>query len=199
MLEWLKKHWKLVAAIGLAVLVGAGLTALYFFAPPVAAVITGLLVANAPAIATAIAAMSPVAGAFVVGALGAAATLAFAAIWNLGVKLTNALDGWINSKGKEKKRSFSPLVNDEEPDSELSSTQTPSRKNPLSDLGGPTTANKSLITFDDEKEENVTKERKKEEEKVEKVTKDVKPTTDQPPLVSEDDGHNPNSLSFTSS
>ncbi|KTC98608.1 hypothetical protein [Legionella erythra] len=192
MLEWLKKHWKLVAAIGLALLIGAGLTALYFFAPPVAAVITGFLVANAPAIATAIAAMSPVAGAFVVGALGAAATLAFAAIWNLGVKITNALDGWINSKGKEKKEAFSPLVNDEETDSNLSSTPTQPERNPLSSLGGPKTDNPLLINLD-----AVPGKKEDKKEEVE-PKKEVKLMTGQPP-VSEDDGHNPTGLSFTSS
>ncbi|RJT47414.1 hypothetical protein [Legionella taurinensis] len=141
MLKWLKNNWKLVTAVLLALLAGAVLTALFFFVPPVAVTITGFLAVNAPAIGAAITAMSPVAGAFVVGALGTAATLAFAAVWNLGVKLTNLLDGWINPPGKEKKPAFSPLVDDEESDNEShNSPKAPQRgllsPNPMAMLGG---------------------------------------------------------------
>lgn len=104
MLKWLKSHWKLLTAIGLALLTAAVLAALFVFVPPVAAAITTFLVANAPAIGAAIAATSPVAGAFIVGGLAAAATLIGSAFINFVVSVTNLLDRKINSaekKGKE--------------------------------------------------------------------------------------------------
>ncbi|KTD45979.1 hypothetical protein Lrub_2776 [Legionella rubrilucens] len=189
MLKWLKNNWKLVTAVFMALLVGAVLTALYFFVPPVAVAITGFLAVNAPAIGAAITAMSPVAGAFVVGALGSAATLAFTLIWNLGVKLTNSLDAWINPPGKDKKPAFSPLVEDEESDNESQNSPKAPQKglsspNPMAKLGG-NPSKTSLITFDEDD---------LEEKNVEKV----KATTSEP-IVSEHESPNPNGATVLSS
>ncbi|QRN02481.1 hypothetical protein GH742_00535 [Legionella sp. MW5194] len=200
MLKWLKNNWKLVTAVLLALLVGAALTALFIFVPPVAAAITGFLAVKAPAIGAAITVMSPVAGAFVVGALGSAATLAFTLIWNLGVKLTNSLDAWINPPGKDKKPAFSPLVEDEESDNESQNSPKAPQKglsspNPMAKLGG-NPSKTSRITFDEDEDdlEEMNKEEKKEEKDVEKV----KATTSEP-IVSEHESPNPNGATVFSS
>lgn len=197
MLKWLKNNWKLVTAVFMALLVGAVLTALYFFVPPVAVAITGFLAVNAPAIGAAITAMSPVAGAFVVGALGSAATLAFTLIWNLGVKLTNSLDAWINPPGKDKKPAFSPLVEDEESDNESQNSPKAPQKglsspNPMAKLGG-----KTLISSESEDEDDL-EEKEKDKKDVKKEVKDDK-STGLSSLIPDEGTHNPStSTVFTS-
>ncbi|VEG91690.1 hypothetical protein [Legionella spiritensis] len=97
MLKWMREHWKLLTAILLGLVVGLIVVGLILAFPPVAAALVPLAVAL-PVVGPAIAAMAPVAAAFTIGALVTAATWTASTVWNIGVRITNWLDGLIRPK-----------------------------------------------------------------------------------------------------